>query len=322
MKRITGILLCWVAIAVTAPQANALNILLTNDDGSSTPNIRALYTALKAEGHDVIMSAPSENQSGKSAGMNWFEDVSFSVAADNPDIHLVDGTPAMAVLYGIDIVSKKRWGAYPDLVVSGPNEGNNAGIITNHSGTVGAAVTALYRGIPAIAVSADKDTETDGTEEMVARITIRVLTALNSHAPLLPPGTGINLNIPSLVGVENADDVAFAFTEIGTSGDYIPKFTMDLGRDRGFLEYIDFWPDNYPNTYAPYHDIPGITIGNAEELASLPETARHPEAELLASGKVTISGLNVTHAAGLKQRIHIKSRLQSLVDLEKPECRH
>jgi len=313
MKRITSLILSMAAIVLIVSQANALNIVLTNDDGYSAPNIQALFNALKAEGHDVIMSAPAENQSGKSAGMNWFENVALSVDPNNADIHLVDGTPAMAVLYGIDILSKKRWGAYPDLVISGPNEGNNTGILTNHSGTVGAAVTALYRGIPAIAVSADRDTDTDGTEEMVARITVRVIAALAHRVPLLPPGTGINLNIPSLVEVENAEDVAFVFSEIGTSGQYIPKFTMDLGRDSGFLTFIGYWPDNYPNTYESYHDVPGITTGDAVDLESLPETARHPETELLASGKATISVINVTHAAGVKQNRSVKLRLRSLV---------
>jgi len=317
LKRITCIILCMAAIAVIVPQANALNIVLTNDDGYNTPNIQALYHALKAQGHDVILSAPSENQSGKSAGMNWFENVSLSADPDNPDIHLVGGTPAMAVLYGIDILSKNRWGAYPDLVISGPNEGNNTGIITNHSGTVGAAVTAIYRGIPAIAVSADRDTDTDGTEEMVARITIRVIAELKCQPPILPPGTGINLNIPSLVEVKNADDVVFAFSEIGTSGEHIPKFTMDLGSDSGFLTYIDYWPDNYPNTYEPYVGMPGITIGDPVDLNSLPETARQPETELLASGKVTISVINITHAAGLKQKISVQSRLKSLTSCKK-----
>ncbi len=313
MKRITSFILCMTVISIIVSPADALNILLTNDDGYPTPNIRALYNAITAEGHDVVISAPLENQSGKSSGMNWFESVSLSVDPDNSDVHLVEGTPAMAALYGIDILSKKRWGDYPDLVISGPNEGNNLGIITNHSGTVGAAVTALYRGIPAIAVSAHKDTDMDGTEEMVARITTRVITQLTRRKPILPPGTGINLNIPSLVEVENADDVKFVFSKIGTSGEYIPKFTMDLGRDAGFLQYSGFWPDNSPNTYEEYHDVPGITVGNAADVESLWERSRHPETKLLNSGKATISIINVTYAASARQEKSVQWRLRSLM---------
>jgi hypothetical protein len=88
---------------------------------------------------------------------------------------------------------------------------------------------------------------------------------------------------------------------------------MDLGRDSGFLTYIGFWPDNYPDTYESYHDVPGITTGAAVDLESLPETARHSETELLASGKARISIINVTHAAGIKQRISVQSRLKRLM---------
>lgn len=309
MKRISSVILYMAVMAVIASQADALNIVLTNDDGYSTPNIRAMYKTLKAQGHDVIISAPLEDQSSKSAGMDWFVPVALTVDPDNPDIHMVDGTSVMAVLYGIDILSKDKWGAYPDLVISGPNEGNNLGIITNHSGTIGAAVTALYRGIPAIAVSAAQNHNTEGAEEMIARIAIRVVAALIGRAPLLPPGTGISLNIPSLARVENSDDVPFVFSEIGTSGRIIPKFTMDLDRDRGFLN----WSGNYPDTYEPHYDEPGISYGTVFELKSLPETARHPEAQLLPFGKATISVINVTYAAGSKQERSVQQRLRSLV---------
>lgn len=314
MKRITSIIFCMAAMAVIASQADALNIVLTNDDGYRTPNIQAMYNTLKAEGHDVVISAPLKNQSSASSSMDWFVKVSLHADRDNPDIHMVDGTPVMAVLYGIDILSIDRWGTYPDLVISGPNQGNNLGIITNHSGTVGAVVTALYRGIPAIAVSADINTKTDGTQEMVARTTIRVITALIHNEPLLPLGTGISLNFPTLVGVNNPDDVPFVFSEIGTSGRVIPKFTMDLGRDSGALTFLGYWPQHYPNTYWLYHNVPGVSVGDVASLDSLPEMARHPEAELLVSGKATISVINVTYSASTRQRKSVHQRLMSLVN--------
>ncbi len=44
-------------LALTRP-AFALNILLSNDDGL-TSNLKALYDALKAEGHDVVAKTPT-----------------------------------------------------------------------------------------------------------------------------------------------------------------------------------------------------------------------------------------------------------------------
>jgi len=33
----------------------------------------------------------------------------------------------MACLYGVDVLAPATWGAFPDLVISGPNEGDNMG---------------------------------------------------------------------------------------------------------------------------------------------------------------------------------------------------
>lgn len=46
------------ALLGLAAPAFAANILLINDDGL-TSNAKALYEALKAEGHDVIVSVPA-----------------------------------------------------------------------------------------------------------------------------------------------------------------------------------------------------------------------------------------------------------------------
>ena len=39
----------------------------------------------------------------------------------------------MSMLYGLDVLAVQRWSAPPDLVISGPNEGNNLGAINNSS---------------------------------------------------------------------------------------------------------------------------------------------------------------------------------------------
>src|SRR3546814_3199726 len=49
-----------LAATMSAPSW-ALNIVLSNDDGFEAANIRALYTELKAAGHDVVLSGPAQN---------------------------------------------------------------------------------------------------------------------------------------------------------------------------------------------------------------------------------------------------------------------
>lgn len=49
-----------------------LNILLGNDDGFESPYLQTMFTALKAAGHNVIMSAPYDNKSGTSSTLEVF----------------------------------------------------------------------------------------------------------------------------------------------------------------------------------------------------------------------------------------------------------
>src|SRR5690606_21159030 len=79
-----------------------------------------------------------------------------------PDYYYVNGTPVMSLLYGLDVAAQKRWGKAPDLVLSGPNIGQNVGAIVVTSGTVSNVQHAAARGIPAIALSADRGTADNG----------------------------------------------------------------------------------------------------------------------------------------------------------------
>ena len=60
------------------------------------------------------------------------------------------GTPVDAVNIGLDLLLKDN---PSDLVVSGTNFGDNVGPLTQMSGTVNAAVRAMFKGVPAVAVS-------------------------------------------------------------------------------------------------------------------------------------------------------------------------
>ena len=60
---------------VCTSNAWALNIVLSNDDGFDKPNIIALYQTLKAKGHNVIISAPYTNQSGRSGYVKFWKTV-------------------------------------------------------------------------------------------------------------------------------------------------------------------------------------------------------------------------------------------------------
>ena len=113
--------------------------------------------------------------------------------ADLParDFHYVAGTPVMAALYGIDVAGSKRWGRAPDLVLSGPNEGQNLGSIILSSGTVGNAQYAALRGIPAIALSAGINSAgAEALENPVSKVVAaRVLELVARHPARCPAVT-------------------------------------------------------------------------------------------------------------------------------------
>lgn len=238
-------------LALQAGVATALDIVLTNDDGFETANIRALYQRLKAAGHDVVISAPTQNNSGRGAAVEYqraMQPLSHptrygSVPAGapgsgtdprDPDIHYVDGTPVTATLYGLDVVAAKRWGGPPDLVISGPNEGGNVGPSIISSGTVGNALYAINRGVPAIAVSdgpwdkvSHERLTPDSRAWVVADLIVRLVNALEAGrrpgGPLLPAGSGLNVNLP---GSEPAllATAPFERSRIGGTADYVPVF--------------------------------------------------------------------------------------------------
>lgn len=128
-------------------------MLVTNDDGASSGGLLALSRAF-ARWADVVVVAPLDQESRASratpAGRSG-RILKLEVALDNSTtcVYAVDGTPAQAVQYALVEVLSTR----PSLVVSGINYGENVGITSTVSGTVGAILEAASWGIPCVAFS-------------------------------------------------------------------------------------------------------------------------------------------------------------------------
>ena len=134
----------------------ALDILLTNDDGIAAPGIAVLRDDLRGRGHRVTVVAPDYNASGSSTSLSW-RDVHATRSPDDPLAFSITGTPATAVVLGATALYPP--GTRPDLVVSGINNGDNAGALLAVSGTVGAALAGTVLvdpPIPGIAISAPR----------------------------------------------------------------------------------------------------------------------------------------------------------------------
>ncbi|MEX2582126.1 MAG: 5'/3'-nucleotidase SurE, partial [Gemmatimonadota bacterium] len=139
---------------------------------------------------DIVVVAPAENQSGSSHS-TIARQIQLEVEPFYRDGELfgygINATPADAAKFGILQLGAER----PfDLVVSGINDGANTGEIAHYSGTVGAAMEALYHRIPAIASSQN------GAQDFAlsARITARIVRQVLREG--LPEGVLLSINIP------------------------------------------------------------------------------------------------------------------------------
>jgi len=106
---------------------------------------RGLHTAFGHE-HELVVVAPLTDHSGAGAAVGPvyeresipYEHVDIPGLADVPT-YGIDGSPALSVI----LACIEGFGPKPDLVVSGINHGINAGRSALHSGTVGAAASAV-----------------------------------------------------------------------------------------------------------------------------------------------------------------------------------
>lgn len=182
-------------------------ILVTNDNGIDDLATQALARSL-AKSAEVFLVASSEDRSGTSNLMSCMQTGRFIVESLNlgEGVHAwaLDGYPADCVLFAL---AGPMADTPPDLVVSGINGGANLADAWFGSGTIGAARTAAYLGIPAIAVSGLEDDD----PEAVAAVVDWVVDLVNCGVAqrILPPSyltVSLPVGPPSrITGIEVVD---------------------------------------------------------------------------------------------------------------------
>ena len=126
-------------------------LLLTNDDGYTSPGLRALWQVLDRE-FETIVVAPSRQRSwiGKAISNPGPLSLEHKLVDGKQVTVLRDGLPADCTNIGLYHICPCR----PDLVISGINIGPNfTTSLMLASGTVGAALEAAENGVPGVAVS-------------------------------------------------------------------------------------------------------------------------------------------------------------------------
>lgn len=219
----------------TTAAPEPLRILVSNDDGVGAPGIDALVEGLQTlDDVEITVSAPAENQSGTSDSRTPGDDPEQeTTTASGYPATAVRGYPADAVEQGLAAMGIDE---PPHLVISGINEGQNIGSLTELSGTVGAARTGARAGIPALAVSQGFFLDQGPEPDYPTAVELTLDWVTEHREELLaadrPPGTAevTNLNVPTCDGgqVRGVVEVPVA-TEAQTAN--VDYFAVDCNSD-------------------------------------------------------------------------------------------
>jgi 5'-nucleotidase len=203
------------AAAAGGSKPPTLRVLVTNDDGVSAPGIDALVNGLrKLERVSVTVVAPATNQSGTGDRTTPGPlTTSETTTASGVPAVAVQGFPADTVNFALDGGIPKK----PHLVASGVNAGANLGPVVNVSGTVGAARTAVRRGVAGVAISQGSGEGITPDYAAGVREAVRWVKqhrkALTKRNPATPTDVA-NMNVPTCTAgkVRGIVDVASAAT--------------------------------------------------------------------------------------------------------------
>lgn len=165
-------------------------LLLTNDDGIHAPGIKALWRALQEKDFaNLVIIAPENEKSGCGVSITWDRPILVQkIEWDKTPAWSIGGSPADCVKMAEKVILKYK----PHLIVSGINAGSNAGRNVLHSGTIGACIEGVFRGIPGIAFSCE---DCEKPNYHVAQKYVANLVKYILENPL-PQGSLLNINFP------------------------------------------------------------------------------------------------------------------------------
>lgn len=186
-------------------------ILVTNDDGISSPGLLALKQQLEPIG-EVVVLAPERNWSATSHAKTMHKPMRITAVAlaDGSQGYTCSGSPTDCVAMAMG----GALGAKPDLVVSGINTGHNVGIDITYSGTVACAMEAVILGVPGVAVSSSHPSKARGDIAEIQRYTGAVARDVTERVIKhgLPAQTLINVNVP---GIPPSEILGVRITRMG-----------------------------------------------------------------------------------------------------------
>lgn len=205
-----------------------LRILLSNDDGIEAPGLKALWEPLFASDlFDLFIVAPASEKSGAGVSITWNRPLAIRRTSweGSTPAWAVDGSPADCVKMAYRVLLDQP----PDLIISGINAGSNAGRNILHSGTIGAVIEGVLKGIPGIALSCENGREPNFG--VAQKYIVQIVNYLLEHP--LPTGSLLNVNVPH---VAKDEVLGFRLTRNGR-GRWVEEPTLHLATD----EDTSYW---------------------------------------------------------------------------------
>ena len=169
-----------------------MKILISNDDGIHSAGLWILASHLNTVGAVTIV-APDREQSATGTSLTLRHPLRIGKVVSHlggVECWATEGLPGDAVILGLEWVMEKPIG----LVVSGINNGPNVGDDVLISGTVGAALQAYLRNVPAIAISTFNLESTN--HEIPARLA--AIIAADIASGRLSGDLFLNVNTPDI----------------------------------------------------------------------------------------------------------------------------
>lgn len=204
-----------------------MNILVTNDDGISSPGLLALANVMRTIGNTTIL-APDRNWSvsGHVKSISRPLRVIPIMMSDQSNGWSTDGSPA-------DCVTLAAHGYFDvpfDLVVTGINTTANLGQDVTCSGTVTAAMEAAIHGIPAIAFSLDATHQNGEKPDYIRAAQWAKIVVDITMQQTFAPNSLLSVNIPDL---PESKINGFQITRLGTRiyHDYLDRRVDPRGVD-------------------------------------------------------------------------------------------
>ncbi|MBN1994542.1 MAG: 5'/3'-nucleotidase SurE [Anaerolineae bacterium] len=187
-------------------------ILITNDDGINAPALFPLKKALDSVA-DTIVFAPDHNWSASGHPKTMHKPLRvdpFTLSDGSPAFVSTAPPPDCVALALLGVVEPQ-----PELVISGINHGANLGYDVFYSGTVAAAVEATIRGVPALAISRERNddevlptvldgSDNDGLLQIAEEIDYTPIVAFCARLVQkvsergLPANMFLNINLPDV----------------------------------------------------------------------------------------------------------------------------